>query len=104
MSTQQPALILEPTGLAGLSQAEAHRRLRQDGPNELPQREGRGLLHTALEVLREPMILLLLAAGATARPAAAPEPGRSATTPHLVLRRSRRAWPRRGSAAWARRS
>jgi P-type Ca2+ transporter type 2C len=64
MSTQQPALKLEPTGLAGLSQAEAHRRLRQDGPNELPQREGRGLLHTALEVLREPMILLLLAAGA----------------------------------------
>ena len=63
MSTQ-PVLRAEPATHTGLSQAEAHRRLRQDGPNELPQREGRGLLHTAIEVLREPMILLLVGAGA----------------------------------------
>ncbi len=50
--------------LEGLSQAEAHRRLHQEGPNELPRRAGHGLLHTALDVLREPMILLLVAAGA----------------------------------------
>lgn len=49
---------------AGLSQAEASRRLRQEGPNELPRRESPGFLHTAVELLREPMILLLLAAGA----------------------------------------
>ena len=59
--TQQTSESSAPTGL---SHAEAQRRLRQDGPNELPRREGHGVLHTALEVLREPMILLLLAAGA----------------------------------------
>ena len=56
------AAILNAAAVHGLSQAEA-RRLKQDGPNELPQREGRGLIRTAFEVLREPMILLLLAAG-----------------------------------------
>ena len=54
----------QPGTFTGLSQAEAHRRLRQEGPNELPRREGRGLVHTAVDVLREPMILLLVAAGA----------------------------------------
>jgi P-type Ca2+ transporter type 2C len=48
----------------GLSEGEARRRLKEEGPNELPQREGRGFIRTALEVVREPMILLLLAAGA----------------------------------------
>ena len=57
------AAILNAAAVQGLSQAEARRRLKQDGPNELPQREGRGLIRTAFEVLREPMILLLLAAG-----------------------------------------
>ena len=47
----------------GLSQAEAHRRLTQDGPNELQRRRSDGLLHTAVQVLREPMILLLVVAG-----------------------------------------
>ncbi len=59
--TPQTATSPTPTGL---SQAEAQRRLHHEGPNELPRREGHGLLHTAVEVLREPMILLLLAAGA----------------------------------------
>jgi cation transport ATPase-like protein len=48
----------------GLSADEARRRLEQEGPNELPRRGSHGPLHTALEVLREPMLLLLLAAGA----------------------------------------
>jgi magnesium-transporting ATPase (P-type) len=48
----------------GLSEVEARRRLKDEGPNELSQREGRGFIRTALEVVREPMILLLLAAGA----------------------------------------
>ncbi len=49
--------------LQGLSEVEARRRVKEDGPNELPQREGRGFIRTAFEVVREPMILLLLAAG-----------------------------------------
>jgi Ca2+-transporting ATPase len=62
--TTPPQPVADPALLTGLSQAEAHRRLREEWPNELPRREGRGLLHTAVEVLREPMILLLRAAGA----------------------------------------
>ena len=48
----------------GLSETEARHRLVQDGPNELPRRGSDGLLHTTIEVIREPMILLLVAAGA----------------------------------------
>ena len=47
----------------GLTDAEAAQRLRDDGPNELAAAEQRGLVHTLLGVLREPMLLLLLAAG-----------------------------------------
>ncbi len=46
----------------GLSQAEAQRRLALAGPNRLPQPERRSLLRIAANVLREPMLLLLLAA------------------------------------------
>ncbi|MFN8643325.1 MAG: cation-translocating P-type ATPase [Candidatus Binatia bacterium] len=48
----------------GLSAAEAARRLAADGPNELPEDEPRSLSRLALEQVREPMIGLLLAAGA----------------------------------------
>ncbi len=47
----------------GLDAAEAARRLAEDGPNALPGGERRTLLSIALETLREPMFLLLLAAG-----------------------------------------
>lgn len=47
----------------GLSAAEAARRLREEGPNALPGGERRTLLSIALETMREPMFLLLLAAG-----------------------------------------
>jgi Ca2+-transporting ATPase len=49
---------------AGLTTAEAARRLAEDGPNALPGGERRTLLSIALETMREPMFLLLLAAGA----------------------------------------
>ena len=49
---------------AGLSQADAHARLREEGFNELPLGDGRGVLRIVLDVLREPMFSLLLAAGA----------------------------------------
>ena len=49
---------------AGLSQAEAARRLSSEGPNALPGGHRRRLLSIALQTVREPMFLLLLAAGA----------------------------------------
>lgn len=45
----------------GLTHASAHSRLRMEGPNELPQAGGRSLLRIVLEVVREPMLMLLLA-------------------------------------------
>ncbi|MGI9245654.1 MAG: cation-translocating P-type ATPase, partial [Steroidobacteraceae bacterium] len=49
--------------LTGLSVAEAARRLAVDGPNEIPSTKSRGFLRVVWEVLKEPMLLLLLAAG-----------------------------------------
>ena len=54
----------EQTALHGLSQAEARLRLAAEGPNELPTAGQRQLLGIALGVLREPMFLLLVSAGA----------------------------------------
>ncbi len=56
--------IPDPSCLRGLSQAVAQARLRAEGPNELPATGQRNMLAIALEVLREPMFLLLVAAGA----------------------------------------
>jgi P-type Ca2+ transporter type 2C len=47
---------------AGLDPDEAARRLQQEGPNELGSASRRGLRHAVLDVLREPMFALLLAA------------------------------------------
>ena len=48
----------------GLTSAEAARRLAADGPNELPTARERTWLRQIRDVLREPMLLLLVAAGA----------------------------------------
>ena len=48
----------------GLSAAEAASRLAVEGRNELPHDAGKGILRLAWEVVREPMLVLLLAAGA----------------------------------------
>ena len=48
---------------AGLSTQEAEARLRAEGNNELPRQGSRTPLRIALEVLREPMLALLLGAG-----------------------------------------
>jgi Ca2+-transporting ATPase len=50
-------------GFTGLTEPEAAARLAREGPNELPSREDRSLLAIAWEVVREPMFLLLVAAG-----------------------------------------
>ena len=47
----------------GLTEEEAGRRLALEGPNELPSQKKRGLLTIALEVAREPMFIMLVAAG-----------------------------------------
>ncbi len=49
--------------MSGWSNAEAARILQADGYNELPATKQRTALRIALEVVREPMFLLLLAAG-----------------------------------------
>ena len=54
----------ELNGVAGLTQAEAAARLAAEGYNELPTAARRDLPAIALEVIREPMFLLLVAAGA----------------------------------------
>lgn len=52
-----------PTEFHGLSQAIARARLRDEGPNELPVSNRRGVLAIVIQVLQEPMFLLLLSAG-----------------------------------------
>ena len=54
----------EVNTVTGLSGAEALFRLKSEGPNELPAAQQRALLHITLEVLGEPMFLLLVSAGA----------------------------------------
>ena len=47
----------------GLSSAQAAERLAADGPNELPRAGQRSFLGIVRDVLKEPMLLLLLGAG-----------------------------------------
>ncbi|MBK9089892.1 MAG: cation-translocating P-type ATPase [Holophagales bacterium] len=50
-------------GLGGLTKEEADRRHAAEGPNELPSAKKRGPFAIALEVIKEPMFLLLIACG-----------------------------------------
>jgi Ca2+-transporting ATPase len=49
--------------LEGLTSESAARRLVEDGPNELPSAKPRNLLQQSWAVIKQPMLLLLLAAG-----------------------------------------
>ncbi len=49
--------------MQGLTEAQAARRLTLEGPNELPSTRRRGFLAMAYDVVREPMILLLVGCG-----------------------------------------
>ena len=51
------------TPFSGLTEADAAARLRADGYNELPQADRRTPFRIAIEVLREPMLALLLIGG-----------------------------------------
>lgn len=48
---------------SGLTEADAAARLRAEGHNELPQTDRRTAFRIAIEVLREPMLALLLVGG-----------------------------------------
>src|SRR5512140_2111211 len=52
------------TSIRGLSEADAQARLKSDGYNELPRPDRRTPLRIVLEVVREPMLALLLGGGA----------------------------------------
>ena len=54
---------LDPENLTGLSNEEAANRLREDGYNELLSQKKQSLFSIFLNVLREPMLVLLLVAG-----------------------------------------
>ncbi len=56
--------VLNDIAPKGLSQVEAKARLSEEGANELPASSQRNIQIIALEVLREPMLLLLVVAGA----------------------------------------
>jgi Ca2+-transporting ATPase len=57
-------MVRSGASLTGLSAAEAAARLREEGPNTIPGARRPGVARLALEVLREPMLLLLCAASA----------------------------------------
>ena len=57
------AAIFDFSSLTGLSELTVRERLSADGPNELPSSKARGVSSIALEVARQPMFMLLVAAG-----------------------------------------
>src|SRR5688572_30642959 len=62
MSNAHPASEIDDH--TGLSTAAATHRLATDGPNELSQQKPRSFARITVEVLGEPMFLLLIAAAA----------------------------------------
>ncbi|MDO9633211.1 MAG: cation-transporting P-type ATPase, partial [Humidesulfovibrio sp.] len=58
-----PTQTFDPADAPGLTEAEATRRQQAEGFNEMPQGTRRGVFAIALEVMREPMFLLLVACG-----------------------------------------
>ena len=58
-----PSRVNTERDATGLTAAEAAAAFRSEGPNELPATARAGIVHLVLEVLREPMLLMLLAAG-----------------------------------------
>ena len=52
-----------PVAMAGLTEVEARQRLQSEGYNELPRQDRRTPFRIIMEVLREPMLALLLGGG-----------------------------------------
>jgi Ca2+-transporting ATPase len=55
--------IFDPENITGLSEEEASEILKKEGYNELPSQKKQSLFSILLNVLKEPMLLLLLVAG-----------------------------------------
>ncbi len=55
--------VLSLGGLVGLSEEDALARMQQEGPNELPAQKTRSVWIIGFEIAREPMFLMLVAAG-----------------------------------------
>ena len=55
--------VFDVASITGLSQVSVAERLREEGYNELPSSRQRSVLAIALEVVREPMFLMLVACG-----------------------------------------
>ena len=53
-------MISDKHGFVGLSATEAQRRLKDEGYNELPREKQRRFFKVALDVLKEPMLVMLL--------------------------------------------
>jgi Ca2+-transporting ATPase len=58
-----PVALTGEDGPSGITSVEAQRRLAADGPNELPISRERRLLQQGWDVVRQPILLLLIAAG-----------------------------------------
>jgi len=56
-------MLIENKNIEGLTSGQAQELLDKDGYNELPSQKKHGFLAILLEVVKEPMLLLLLAAG-----------------------------------------
>jgi Ca2+-transporting ATPase len=55
--------LVAQASVVGLSPSQVRERLQRDGPNELPKGKKRTPVRIAIEVVREPMLAMLLAAG-----------------------------------------
>ena len=64
METDAEKTAFDLAAARGLSNAEAAERLAREGYNELPSAARRNILAIAIDVVREPMFLLLVACGA----------------------------------------
>lgn len=59
-TTARGAAVLDLEGFQGITENEAKARQQQDGFNELPSQQKRGLFPIVFEVMREPMFLMLV--------------------------------------------
>jgi P-type Ca2+ transporter type 2C len=55
--------VFDTRGIQGVSEAEAVQRIKKEGYNELPSQRKKNIFHILWEVVREPMLLLLIGCG-----------------------------------------
>ncbi|MFA5099985.1 MAG: cation-translocating P-type ATPase [Candidatus Omnitrophota bacterium] len=55
--------VFDTRGIQGVSEAEAALRIKKEGYNELPSQRKKNIFHILWEVVREPMLLLLIGSG-----------------------------------------